>query len=68
MVVLGADLQNQGTVVGEQPETVEDVYEPFLITQGMIARTPRGRVALAAAYDHVGITAPAKVQNGSLFE
>ena len=54
--------------VGEQPETVEDVYEPFLITQGMIARTPRGRVALAAAYDHVGITAPAKVQNGSLFD
>jgi Holliday junction DNA helicase RuvB len=54
--------------VGEQPETVEDVYEPFLITQGMIARTPRGRIALAAAYDHVGITAPAKVQNGSLFD
>ena len=54
--------------VGEQPETVEDVYEPFLITQGMIARTPRGRVALAAAYDHVGITAPAQVQNGSLFD
>ena len=54
--------------VGEQPETVEDVYEPFLITQGMIARTPRGRVALAAAYDHVGVTAPAKVQNGSLFD
>ncbi len=54
--------------VGEQPETVEDVYEPFLITQGMIARTPRGRVALGAAYDHVGITAPARVQNGSLFD
>ena len=54
--------------VGEQPETVEDVYEPFLITQGMIARTPRGRIALAAAYDHVGIMAPAKVQNGSLFD
>jgi len=54
--------------IGEQPETVEDVYEPFLITQGMIARTPRGRVALAAAYDHIGITAPAKVQNGSLFD
>ncbi|MGZ0191528.1 MAG: Holliday junction branch migration DNA helicase RuvB, partial [Acidimicrobiales bacterium] len=47
--------------IGEQPETVEDVYEPFLITQGMIARTPRGRVALAAAYEHIGITAPLKV-------
>jgi len=45
--------------VGEQPETVEDVYEPFLITQGMIARTPRGRVALGAAYDHLGLDRPA---------
>jgi Holliday junction DNA helicase RuvB len=54
--------------IGEQPETVEDVYEPFLITQGMIARTPRGRVALAAAYDHIGITAPRKVTDGSLFD
>jgi Holliday junction DNA helicase RuvB len=45
--------------VGEQPETVEDVYEPFLITQGMLARTPRGRVALAAAYEHVGLRPPA---------
>jgi Holliday junction DNA helicase RuvB len=44
--------------VGEQPETVEDVYEPFLITQGMVARTPRGRVALAAAYEHVGLRPP----------
>ncbi len=44
--------------VGEQPETVEDMYEPFLITQGMIARTPRGRIALAAAYEHVGLVPP----------
>ncbi|MGA9278664.1 Holliday junction branch migration DNA helicase RuvB [Ilumatobacter sp.] len=44
--------------VGEQPETLEDVYEPFLITQGMIARTPRGRVALAAAYEHLGMRPP----------
>ncbi|MDX2379874.1 MAG: Holliday junction branch migration DNA helicase RuvB [Acidimicrobiia bacterium] len=44
--------------VGEQPETVEDVYEPFLITQGMIARTPRGRVAMPAAYEHIGLTPP----------
>lgn len=53
--------------IGEQPETVEDVYEPFLITQGMIARTPRGRVALVAAYDHIGITAPSR-PNNSLFD
>jgi Holliday junction DNA helicase RuvB len=44
--------------VGEQPDTVEDVYEPFLIQQGMIARTPRGRVAMAAAYRHIGMTPP----------
>ncbi|HSB85536.1 MAG TPA: Holliday junction branch migration DNA helicase RuvB [Ilumatobacteraceae bacterium] len=44
--------------VGEQPETLEDVYEPFLIQQGMIARTPRGRVAMAVAYEHLGLTPP----------
>ncbi len=44
--------------VGEQPDTVEDVYEPFLIQQGMLARTPRGRVALPAAYHHLGLTPP----------
>jgi Holliday junction DNA helicase RuvB len=44
--------------VGEQTETVEDVYEPFLIQQGLIMRTPRGRVALPAAWHHLGLTAP----------
>jgi Holliday junction DNA helicase RuvB len=44
--------------VGELAETVEDVYEPFLIQKGMLARTPRGRVALPAAYTHVGLTPP----------
>lgn len=44
--------------VGEQPETVEDVYEPFLITRGFLARTPRGRVALPAAYSHLGLSVP----------
>jgi len=39
--------------VGEQPETVEDVYEPFLIQQGLLARTPRGRVAMDAAWQHL---------------
>jgi holliday junction DNA helicase RuvB len=46
--------------VGEQPDTVEDVYEPFLIQQGMIARTPRGRVAMPAAYRHIGMTPPTR--------
>ena len=44
--------------VGEQTETVEDVYEPFLIQQGLLARTPRGRVAMPAAYAHLGLTPP----------
>lgn len=44
--------------VGEQPETVEDVYEPFLIQQGFLARTPRGRVALASAWEHLGLSPP----------
>ena len=44
--------------VSEPPETVEDVYEPFLIQQGFLVRTPRGRVALAAAWEHLGLTPP----------
>jgi Holliday junction DNA helicase RuvB len=44
--------------IGEQSETVEDVYEPFLIRQGLIARTPRGRVAMPSAFEHLGMAAP----------
>jgi Holliday junction DNA helicase RuvB len=44
--------------VGEETETVESVVEPFLVRQGFIARTPRGRVATAAAYAHLGHEAP----------
>jgi len=44
--------------VGEQTETVEDVYEPFLIQQGLLMRTPRGRVALPAAWEHLGLVPP----------
>jgi Holliday junction DNA helicase RuvB len=44
--------------VGEQPETVEDVYEPFLIQQGFLVRTPRGRVAMPAAWQHLGLDIP----------
>ncbi|MEX1216983.1 MAG: Holliday junction branch migration DNA helicase RuvB [Acidimicrobiales bacterium] len=45
--------------VGEAEETVEDVYEPFLIQQGLLMRTPRGRVATPAAWAHLGMLAPA---------
>ena len=56
--------------VGEQPETVEDVYEPFLIQLGFIARTPRGRVAMPAAWAHLGLSAPSVDRGASpnLFE
>ena len=51
--------------VGEQPETVEDVYEPFLIQQGLLARTPRGRVAMPAAYEHLGLDPAARRPAGA---
>ena len=54
--------------VGEQPETVEDMYEPFLIQQGMLARTPRGRIAMTAAYTHIGMTPPATARPPALFD
>ena len=44
--------------VGEQTETVEDVYEPFLIQEGLLARTPRGRVAMPSAWQHLGLPVP----------
>ena len=45
--------------VGEPAETVEDVYEPFLIQQGLLMRTPRGRVVTPAAWAHLGLVVPA---------
>ena len=44
--------------VGEEPDTVEDVAEPYLIQLGLLQRTPRGRIASAAAYAHLGIVPP----------
>lgn len=42
----------------EDTDTIEDVYEPYLLQLGFIARTPRGRIAMRAAYEHLGITPP----------
>jgi Holliday junction DNA helicase RuvB len=44
--------------VGEEPETVEDAYEPFLLQVGLIQRTPRGRIATDLAYRHLGVDKP----------
>ena len=44
--------------VGEERDTIEDVYEPFLVREGYLARSPRGRVALPPAYAHLGRDRP----------
>ncbi len=57
--------------VGEQTETVEDVYEPFLIQQGLLMRTPKGRVCTAAAFEHLGLVVPRSAETDgppALFE
>ena len=51
--------------VSEPTETVEDVYEPYLIQQGLLMRTPRGRVATPAAYQHLGMSPPPAVDTTS---
>jgi Holliday junction DNA helicase RuvB len=49
-------LSTLAVAVGEEPDTIEDVYEPYLMQLGFLRRTPRGRVATAAAFAHVGVT------------
>jgi Holliday junction DNA helicase RuvB len=54
--------------VGEEPDTLEDVYEPFLLQLGFIMRTPKGRQATPRAYEHLGLTPPAaSAPQGGLF-
>src|SRR5450631_2322273 len=48
-------LSTLAVAVGEEQDTIEDVYEPYLLQQGLIKRTPRGRAATAAAFDHLGL-------------
>ena len=59
-------LSTLAIAVGEEVETVESVAEPFLVRNGLMARTPRGRVATAAGFAHIGRTPPA--QTASLFD
>jgi Holliday junction DNA helicase RuvB len=54
--------------VGEEPETVENVVEPFLVRTGLVARTPRGRVATAAGWRHAGLRPRADAAAPSLFD
>ena len=52
-------LDNVAAAIGEEPGTIEDVIEPYLIQQGYLQRTPRGRIATAAAFRHLGLAPPA---------
>lgn len=49
-------VDNLAAAIGEERETIEDVLEPYLIQQGFIQRTPRGRMATVHAYNHFGLT------------
>jgi Holliday junction DNA helicase RuvB len=51
-------LSTLAVAVGEEPDTIEDVYEPYLLQQGFLKRTPRGRVATDAAFAHLGLEPP----------
>ena len=60
-------LDTIATALSEEPETVEEVYEPFLMQRGFLARTPRGRVATRLAYRHLGLAPPSpEAEQGSL--
>ena len=61
-------LQTVAAAVGEDPGTLEEVYEPFLMQQGFLARTPRGRTATAGAYKHFGYAPPKGGEQRTIFE
>jgi len=61
-------LKTLAICVSEPDDTVEDVYEPFLIQQGLLLRPPQGRVATSAAYEHLGLEQPVDRREGSLFD
>ena len=61
-------VDNLATAIGEERDTIEDVIEPYLIQQGYLQRTSRGRVATANAYAHFGLTQPRNASNRDLWE
>jgi Holliday junction DNA helicase RuvB len=60
-------LSTLAVAVGEEQDTIEDVYEPYLLMQGLIRRTPRGRVATPGAYVHLSLELPATPVDPALF-
>jgi holliday junction DNA helicase RuvB len=61
-------LDNLAAAIGEERDTIEDVLEPYLIQQGFLQRTPRGRIATPAAYAHFGLSAPRNSPGGDLWD
>lgn len=61
-------LDNVAAAIGEERDTIEDVIEPYLIQQGFLQRTPRGRIATMAAYRHLGVTPPKRGGAPDLFD
>jgi len=61
-------VENLAAAIGEERDTIEDVLEPYLIQQGYLMRTPRGRVATQTAYLHFGLAAPSRNPSGELWE
>ena len=51
-------LSTLAVAIGEEPDTIEDIFEPYLLQQGLLKRTPRGRVLTERAYEHLGLPAP----------
>jgi Holliday junction DNA helicase RuvB len=60
-------LENVAAAIGEEAGTIEDVIEPYLIQQGFLQRTPRGRIATVAAYRHLGLAPPGNKGSPDLF-
>jgi holliday junction DNA helicase RuvB len=60
-------LDNLAAAIGEERDTIEDVLEPFLIQQGYLQRTPRGRIATPLAYRHLGLTPLSGATDADLF-
>jgi len=58
-------LNTLASAVGEEPDTLEDVYEPYLLQLGLLMRTPKGRQATTRAYEHLGVTPPDGAHNQS---
>lgn len=61
-------LDNLAAAIGEERDTIEDVLEPYLIQQGYLMRTPRGRVATSLAYQHFGLKVPKELATGDLWQ